>query len=157
ISMDAQWLQTFARRRGVTPYVLILSALHVLIYCETGKDKVSTWGNFANRTRPELENVIGWFSNAHLLGIDISGDPTLNAVIERTLETFIETSANQALPTLLLWTNVLGQLNSPARRQRSVEEHYIALDFYSDADDETVGGELAFDSTSLPVAPSGAF
>jgi non-ribosomal peptide synthetase component F len=52
----------------------------------------------ANRTRPELKDVIGCFVNTVVLRADCSGNPPFTAFLEAVKRTHVEAHSNQDLP-----------------------------------------------------------
>lgn len=83
-------LKDRARETGVTLYTLVLAALQVLIGAITGRDDFVMATFAANRTRPEVESLIGWFVNTHLVRADLRGDPTLRAFVQRTASVVVD-------------------------------------------------------------------
>ncbi len=47
--------------------MLFIAALNALLHNYTGKRKISMFAPFANRTRVETHDLIGWFANNHVL------------------------------------------------------------------------------------------
>ena len=76
-------LRAFSQGAGVTLYTTMLAGLEVLLHHQTGREDfvLGTFG--ANRTRPEIENLIGWFVNTYLLRARLVGDPSLREVVAR--------------------------------------------------------------------------
>ncbi|HEX8092563.1 non-ribosomal peptide synthetase [Jatrophihabitans sp.] len=52
----------------------------------------------ANRPRPELENLIGFFTNTVVLRADLDGDPTVEELIGRARTTWLDAQLNQDVP-----------------------------------------------------------
>src|SRR5262249_44816113 len=79
-------MKDFAQQRSVTLYMLLLAALNLVLYLYTGKEKIAVWGNFANRTRSEFDDLIGWFANSHLLGLFVAPTTSLARFLEEVRE-----------------------------------------------------------------------
>jgi hypothetical protein len=60
-------LRGLARREGSSPFMVVLAALQVLLHRYTGELDVSVGTAIANRTRVELEPLIGFFANTLVL------------------------------------------------------------------------------------------
>jgi non-ribosomal peptide synthetase component F len=52
----------------------------------------------ANRPRPELENLIGFFTNTVVLRAGLDGDPTAEELIRRARTTWLDAQLNQDVP-----------------------------------------------------------
>ncbi len=64
-------LQAESRRHGVTPFMLLLAAFQVLLGRLSGQDDVLVGTPVANRTRPEIFGLIGFFVNNLVLRGDL--------------------------------------------------------------------------------------
>ncbi len=87
-----------ARERGVSPFMVLLSAFQSLVSRYTGQEDVVVGTPIANRTRPELEGLIGFFVNTLVLRTSLSGDPSVSEVLPRVRETALGAYAHQDLP-----------------------------------------------------------
>ena len=96
-------LRTFAKKENVTLYMLFLAMFDILLHHWSGKSLIGVWTHFANRTRPETENVIGWFENVHIIGVDFEGDPSGHELLKRVQCSVLDAMANQQLPLNYLW------------------------------------------------------
>jgi hypothetical protein len=88
----------FGRSVGATPYMTLLSAFGVLLYRITGQDDVVVGSPIANRVRPELERLVGFFSNTVALRLRLGGNPSFREVVQRTRATSLQAYAHQELP-----------------------------------------------------------
>src|SRR6185312_16346631 len=73
----AQVLRSTAGRTRATPFIVLLAGLVALLRQYTGEDDLVVGTPVANRTRVELEGLIGFFANTLVLRCDASGDPTV--------------------------------------------------------------------------------
>jgi non-ribosomal peptide synthetase component F len=78
--------------------MLILAALAALLYRITGQDDVLVGSPVANRTRPELEPVIGFFSNTLVFRVRMGGNPTFRELLSRVREMALDVYAHQGVP-----------------------------------------------------------
>jgi hypothetical protein len=89
---------SFGRSVGATPYMTLLAAFGVLLYRITGQDDVVVGSPIANRVRPELERLVGFFSNTVALRVRLGGNPSFRDVVLRTRATSLQAYAHQELP-----------------------------------------------------------
>ena len=87
-----------SRSRGVTIYMVLLAAFKVLLAKYSGQTDITTGTSNGNRTRTELEHIIGFFVNTQVLRVDLSGDPTLAEVLQRVSAVALGAFANQDVP-----------------------------------------------------------
>ncbi len=90
--------RTFARQEGVTLFMLLLAVFKTLLYRYTGQEDILVGSTIANRQRPELEGVIGFFVNTVVLRTDLSGNPTFRQLLARVREVTLEADSHQDVP-----------------------------------------------------------
>ncbi|MET0400464.1 MAG: amino acid adenylation domain-containing protein [Longimicrobiaceae bacterium] len=91
-------LQALAQGEGATLFMVLLAALATLLARYTGEEDVVVGSPIANRTRPELEGLIGLFANTLPIRVELEGDPTFRELLARVREAVFEDYANQDLP-----------------------------------------------------------
>ena len=91
-------LGAFARSERASLFMVLLAAWQALLWRYTGQDDLTVGTPIANRTRPELEQVIGFFVNMQVMRADLSDDPTFRALLGRVRATTLEAYAHQDLP-----------------------------------------------------------
>ena len=91
-------LKSFSRQHGATLFMTLLAAFQVLLYRYTGQEDVVVGSPIANRRRPELEGLIGFFVNSLVLRGDLSGNPSFRDLLLRTRDLCVAADANQDLP-----------------------------------------------------------
>ena len=95
-------LNSLSRKQGVTLFITLLTAFQTLLYRYTGQDDISVGTPIANRTRAEVEGLIGLFINTLVLRSDLSGDPTFGEALQRVREVALQAYAHQDLPFEML-------------------------------------------------------
>ncbi|MFL5541691.1 MAG: amino acid adenylation domain-containing protein, partial [Longimicrobiaceae bacterium] len=83
---------------GATPFMALLAAFAAVLHRWSGEDDLVIGTPIANRGRAELEELIGFFGNTLPLRADLSGDPSLRALVARTRETTVDAFAHQDVP-----------------------------------------------------------
>ena len=91
-------LKALCQRRAVTPYMVIMSAWAMLLSRLSGQDDVVIGSPVANRTRAEIEGLIGMFVNTLALRIDTSGEPSGETLLARVKAQTLDAQAHQDLP-----------------------------------------------------------
>ncbi|MEW5927424.1 MAG: non-ribosomal peptide synthase/polyketide synthase, partial [Gemmatimonadota bacterium] len=91
-------LRELGRREGATLFMTLLAAWQALLGRYTGQDDVVVGTVVANRTRAELEGLVGFFVNALVLREDLSGDPGFGELLGRVRETTLGAFTHQDLP-----------------------------------------------------------
>ncbi len=94
----AEALGTLVRRRGATLFMGVLAAFQALQSRLTGQTDLVTGSPVANRTRAELEALIGFFVNTLALRTDLAGDPGFGELLGRVRETALGAYAHQDVP-----------------------------------------------------------
>jgi amino acid adenylation domain-containing protein len=100
-------LKVFARSEGATLFMLLLSAFEVLLHRHSGETDIAVGSAIANRSRTELERVVGFFANNIVLRANLSGNPTVREVVAKAREASLDAYAHQDMPFDML-VDVLG-------------------------------------------------
>src|SRR5262249_6047890 len=79
----ASVLKSLGRRHGATLYMTLLAAWAALLSRLSGQEEIVIGTPAANRTRPEIEPLIGLFVNTLALRIDLSGSPSVSELLAR--------------------------------------------------------------------------
>jgi amino acid adenylation domain-containing protein len=91
-------LNRLGRDRGATLFMTLLAGFQAMLSRYSGQDDIVVGTAVANRTHPDLENVIGFFLNTLPLRTRLSGDPSFSEILERVKETALGAYAHQDMP-----------------------------------------------------------
>lgn len=91
-------LQAVSRRHGNTLFVTALAALIVLLNRYTGETDIAIGTQVAGRDEVELEAMVGVFINTVVLRHDVSDNPHLPELLQRTQDTVQGALDHQNLP-----------------------------------------------------------
>ncbi|WP_433527967.1 amino acid adenylation domain-containing protein [Micromonospora sp. CA-263727] len=91
-------LRALSRQEGATPFMTVLAAFAVLLRRYSGQDDLVIGAPIANRTRPEIERLVGFFVNTLTLRMDLTGDPTFRELLSRVRAACLGAYAHQDLP-----------------------------------------------------------
>ncbi|NLV23654.1 MAG: amino acid adenylation domain-containing protein, partial [Deltaproteobacteria bacterium] len=94
----AQALQRIARERGTTLFMALETLWALLLSRYSGSEDVVVGTPVSGRSRPEIENTVGFFVNSLPLRNDLSGKPDFNALLERTRGNVLQAFAHQEIP-----------------------------------------------------------
>ncbi|WP_447980424.1 amino acid adenylation domain-containing protein [Candidatus Nitrospira bockiana] len=94
----AERVAELSREQGVTLFMTLLAAFSVLLSRYTGQTDLCVGTPIANRTRVELEGLIGCFVNTLVLRTDLSGNPRVTELLARVREGVLGAQAHQDLP-----------------------------------------------------------
>ncbi len=95
-------LEQLSQRHGVTLFMSLLAAFKVLLARYTGQDDIVVGSPSANRSRAELNQLIGFFVNNLVLRTDLSGNPSFAELLERVREVTLRSYEYQDVPFDLL-------------------------------------------------------
>src|SRR3989440_9084203 len=79
----SQGLKKLSQGEGVTLFMTLLAAFQTLLLRYTGQADLVVGSPIANRTRAEIEGLIGFFVNTLALRTDLSGDPSFRQLLVR--------------------------------------------------------------------------
>ncbi len=91
-------LKALGQRHGTTLFMTLMAAWAVVLARLSGQEDVVIGTPTANRGRPEIEGLIGFFVNTLALRLDLSGEPTVAALLGRVKERALEAQAHQDIP-----------------------------------------------------------
>jgi natural product biosynthesis luciferase-like monooxygenase protein/amino acid adenylation domain-containing protein/thioester reductase-like protein len=91
-------LKALSRQRGVTLFMTLLAAFQLLLHRYTGQAEILVGTPIANRTRRELEGLIGFFANTLVMRTAINPGETFVQLLEHVREVALGAYANQDLP-----------------------------------------------------------
>ncbi|KZN32580.1 hypothetical protein N480_25355 [Pseudoalteromonas luteoviolacea S2607] len=95
--MIAQRLLTLAKQHQLTPFMLLHSALSLLLSRHSNSRDVVVGTPVANRLQPELEPLIGFFVNTLVLRVDTQHN-TLSDYFAHIRQVNLDAQANQNVP-----------------------------------------------------------
>ncbi|HXR65806.1 MAG TPA: amino acid adenylation domain-containing protein, partial [Ktedonobacteraceae bacterium] len=91
-------LIALSQREGVTLFMMVLAAFQVLLARYCGQTDIAVGTPIANRTHPELEGLIGFFSNTLVMRGDLSGNPSFAQFLQQIREVALGAYAHQDIP-----------------------------------------------------------
>ncbi|UVL81789.1 amino acid adenylation domain-containing protein [Pseudomonas sp. B21-028] len=91
-------LKALSQRHGTTLYMTVLAGWAAVLARLSGQDMVVIGSPTANRRRGEVEDLIGFFVNTLALPIDVSGQPSVEVLLQRVKTQTLEAQAHQDLP-----------------------------------------------------------
>jgi amino acid adenylation domain-containing protein len=115
-------IRQFARQENTTLFVVLLAALEALLSRICRQDELVIGTAVANRTRRELEELIGFFVNTLALRADLSDEPSFRDLVRRVHQEMSEAHAHQELPF-----DKLVELVEPDRDPRQSPLFQVAL------------------------------
>lgn len=136
-----QALTRMAEQRGVTEFMVYQAALAVVLHRLGGGTDIVIGSPVAARVHPHVGKLVGLFANMVALRNDLSGDPSLRSVLERSRDATLNAHAHQELPIekLVEAVNPVRSLSWNPLFQTMV--NFRGADWGTAARDVTVSGE----------------
>ena len=94
----ASRVREMARAFDATPFMAMLAAYAALLHRWTGQADFAIGSPVANRTRPDIEGLIGFFANTIVLRAKLDGRPTFRELVARVKAASLDAFAHQDLP-----------------------------------------------------------
>ncbi|NUX59542.1 non-ribosomal peptide synthetase, partial [Paraburkholderia youngii] len=101
VEIDAELtreLRRLGREHGTTLFMTVLAGWAAVLSRLSGQDDLVIGVPSANRGRREIEELIGFFVNTLALRLDLSGEPSVSELLERTRRTTLAAQEHQDLP-----------------------------------------------------------
>ncbi|MDT5030225.1 MAG: hypothetical protein QOC94_396 [Actinoplanes sp.] len=102
-------LHALAGRSGSTVFMVLLAAFTALMSRYSGQRNIAVGTPFANRTRPEVQDLIGCFFNTLVIRSDLSADPSFTELLAQVRSATLAAQENQDLP----FERLVEELNPP--------------------------------------------
>jgi hypothetical protein len=148
-------VRELARRRKLTPFVVLLAALDAWLWRLTDSCDIRIATLVANRSRPHTEELIGYLVNAVVLRAHIAPRMSFIELLDQARATALGAFAHQDLPIEALVRALQDRKNSPNRSLYQVMMNYRRFEFQS----ESVSGLTiaSLGGTDRAAAPDVAF
>jgi len=91
-------VKNLSGQEQVTLFTVLLTVFYVLLYRYTGREDLVVGTPIANRTRPELENLIGFFANTLVLRCRTSPAFTFRELLAQVRGVTVSAYAHQDIP-----------------------------------------------------------
>ncbi len=118
-------VRRLARRHQATVFMVLLAAWHALLARHSGQADFAVGTPVANRTRPELEPLVGLFLNMLALRSDGGGDPSFAELLSRVRRTALEAYDHADIP----FERIVDRVNPVRDRSRQpLMQTLLALD-----------------------------
>ena len=91
-------IERYAKKIGVSPYILFISAFFVLLYKYTGQEEIILGSPFVNRNMNETKRMIGMFVNNIVVKGNIRTGATFQEFLNEIKEQVLDDLSNQPYP-----------------------------------------------------------
>ncbi|HKQ08678.1 MAG TPA: amino acid adenylation domain-containing protein [Blastocatellia bacterium] len=91
-------LRRLGRQEGVTAFMEMLGGLAVLLWRQSGQGDIVIGTPIANRSRAEVEGVIGFFVNTLAVRVRVEGRESYRGLLKKVREAALGAYANQDVP-----------------------------------------------------------
>jgi amino acid adenylation domain-containing protein len=98
----AEAVRELSAAEQATPYMLLLAAFATLLYRRSGQDDILFGGPMANRDRPGLEHLIGFFANTIVVRAKLGGNPAFLDLLRTVRESVLASYEHQEVPLELV-------------------------------------------------------
>jgi amino acid adenylation domain-containing protein len=88
-------IQQLADDHGASMFMVIAAAYNVVLSRYSGQEDIPIGVPMLGRVEPELESVVGLFTNMTVLRSDLTGDPTFSELLDRTADWNLELYEHQ--------------------------------------------------------------
>ncbi len=140
---SSEALKGLAQRERATPFMVLLALFQTLLSRHAGQETVVVASPNLNRSRRELEELLGFFLTQLVFATDLGGDPTFRELLGRVRQVAVAAYSHQDLP--------FGKLVEALRPERDTSRPPIAQVDLVVLEGEGSSGSL--DLSGLRVTP----
>ncbi|SFB45422.1 non-ribosomal peptide synthetase [Clostridium frigidicarnis] len=133
-------VRVFCQEYHVTQFMFLMALMQIMIFRYTCSNDISIGTTVANRTRKELEDLIGFFANTIVINQEMDGDSDFLMTMENTKRSVMEGFQYQACP----FDIVINQLNIEKDLSRN-PLFQVMFSYQSNMEWELESGGLKFD------------
>ncbi len=91
-------IKEFCQRERMTPFQLLLATYALLLMRYTGQEDIIMGCPFANRSRPELDGLVGLFVNTLPIRVNLQGNPIAREFLDQSRAVMLDAFTWQAAP-----------------------------------------------------------
>lgn len=102
-------IKTTARRERATPFMVLLTALKILLYRYAGQEDIIVGSMVSGRKQAETSELIGLFVNTLVLRTSLSGNITFREAVRRVKKTALDGYEHQDVP----FAKLVSEINPP--------------------------------------------
>ncbi len=102
----SEQVHDFAKRQGLSLYMVLVAATKALLYRYTGQDDIVIGSPSAGRNRSDLENQIGFYVNTLALRTRFSGGEGFGSLLQKVKENLVKAYDHQDYPFDMLVDNL---------------------------------------------------
>jgi amino acid adenylation domain-containing protein len=88
-------LKQFSQAQGCTLFMTLMAAFQVLLFRYSGQKDIAVGVPIANRIRPEIEGLLGYFANTLVLRSPMEDDRAFHVFLQQVKETALQAYAHQ--------------------------------------------------------------
>jgi len=92
----APTVRDYARREGVSLFILFAAAVDVLLYRYTGQEEILVGIPLVDRDRPELQSMLGFLLHTHVLRTQLSGTLSFRRLLARVQKGVLDLYAHRS-------------------------------------------------------------
>lgn len=136
----ANGLRNLARELRVSLHSLLMSGFYLMLSSYTNQKDIVIGSPVANRNRPELENVVGFFVNMLVLRIDLTSRGSVADGFLAVNEALIQAQLHQEMPFQEV-VKGFGIENDPSRHP--IVQAIFSLDLFDNGSDTSSGLKMS--------------
>ena len=95
-------IASFSHVHSVTPYIVLLTALNILLYKWSRQTDILVLGTMANRTTPDIEKLLGYFISDLPLLTQLEPNQTGTILLEQVKQ-IVSATLTHAIPPERIW------------------------------------------------------